>query len=111
MNNELKEKLLQVRPETLARHGAVSEETVREMVTHLRAICQSDYAVATTGIAGPEGGTPEKPVGTVWIGLASAERTVSKLLHFSDQRAQIIERTCNQVFSELIQLIRATCGK
>ena len=110
-SNELKEKLLQVRPETLARHGAVSEETVREMVTHLRAICQSDYAVATTGIAGPEGGTPEKPVGTVWIGLASAERTVSKLLHFSDQRAQIIERTCNQVFSELIQLIRATCGK
>lgn len=108
-SNDLKEKLLQVSPETLARHGAVSEETVREMVVHARERLGSDFAVATTGIAGPDGGTPEKPVGTVWIAVASANEVHTRLLHCSDLRAQVIERSCNQVFNDLIQLIRKTC--
>lgn len=110
-SNELKEDILGISHQTLETHGAVSEETVYEMVTKVRECCHSDYAVASTGIAGPSGGTPEKPVGTVWIGIASEKTVVTKLLHLSDQRAQVVERTCNQIFSELIKLIQTECGR
>ncbi len=71
--NQAKLSILGVRPETLARQGAVHEETAREMAAGARRLAWSDYALATTGIAGPGGGTPEKPVGTVCIGLATPE--------------------------------------
>ena len=70
-SNELKQQLLGVKHTTLAAHGAVSEETVREMALGIRQATGADLGIATTGIAGPEGGTPEKPVGTVAIGLAA----------------------------------------
>lgn len=73
-SNDLKVMLLGVRPETLAQSGAVSEQCVREMAEGARARAAADVAVSTSGIAGPDGGTPEKPVGTVCIGL-SAEGT------------------------------------
>lgn len=66
-SNEVKMNLLHVSPETLKQHGAVSEETVVEMVKGAMKTLKTDCAVATSGIAGPGGGTPEKPVGTVWI--------------------------------------------
>lgn len=75
-SNEAKMKFLGVRAETLDQFGAVSEPTVREMAEGARRVHASDYALAVSGIAGPTGGTPEKPVGTVYIALATPDRTV-----------------------------------
>jgi nicotinamide-nucleotide amidase len=105
-SNAVKESALGVQHSTLEAHGAVSEETVREMVEGVRQRLGTDLAIATTGIAGPDGGTKEKPVGTVWIAVADATHTEAQLLSFPGRRRQQnIDRTVNQAFSMLMKLV------
>ncbi|MGI4806250.1 MAG: competence/damage-inducible protein A [Janthinobacterium lividum] len=103
---EMKERLLGVNPDTLWETGAVSEETVREMVEGALRNFSSDYAVAVTGIAGPDGGTPDKPVGTVWIAVANQEKTIAKKYVFGNKRIQNIERTATNALIDLLRLLR-----
>lgn len=90
---ELKESVLGVSPETLNDYGAVSEQTVKEMAQGAIDHFKTDYAVAVSGIAGPDGGMPGKPVGTVWIAVASSKRVIAKVYNFGNKRAQNIERS------------------
>jgi nicotinamide-nucleotide amidase len=92
-SNRSKEDLLYIKKETLESHGAVSEQVVLEMAVGIRNRFRSDYVIATTGIAGPSGGTPEKPAGTVWIGIATPERVFAKHFLFGDNRERNIRRT------------------
>lgn len=91
--NELKQRLLNVKEKTLATYGAVSEQTAKEMALGAIANFKTDYAVAVTGIAGPNGGTKEKPVGTVWIAVANKQDVKAKLYNFASKRFQNIERS------------------
>jgi nicotinamide-nucleotide amidase len=83
---EIKMRQLGVKPETLEKHGAVSEPTIHEMANIVRAKFNTDIGVATSGIAGPGGATPEKPVGTVWIAYSDKNKTVTKKLQLSKDR-------------------------
>lgn len=92
-SNALKQSVLGVKEQTLAAFGAVSEETAKEMALGAVANFKTDYAIAVTGIAGPIGGSAEKPVGTVWIAIANKNEVNAKLYKFASQRAQNIERS------------------
>jgi nicotinamide-nucleotide amidase len=102
---ELKESVLGVKNETLWQHGAVSLETVTEMVEGALLNFKSDYAIAVTGVAGPGGGTPDKPVGTVWIAVASAKKIVTKKFTFGAKRLQNIERSAISALGMLNTLL------
>jgi nicotinamide-nucleotide amidase len=91
--NEIKERLLGVDPDLLARHGAVSGETARAMAGGLLPCLGCDIGVAATGIAGPDGGSQDKPVGTVYLGLATRDTVTDRLCHFTGSRRQIQEKT------------------
>lgn len=93
-SNQMKEQLLGVSSNSLEKYGAVSEQVAREMVEGVKRVMHADYAVATTGIAGPTGGTAEKPVGTVWIAVSGPAKTVVKKFTFvGDQRDRNIVRS------------------
>lgn len=92
--NDVKQRVLQVSASDLENKGAVSQEVVEQMARNARELLQTDYAVATSGIAGPDGGTADKPVGTVWMAVASARGVNSRLCHFGPAggRARVIYR-------------------
>ncbi|MCA0362633.1 MAG: competence/damage-inducible protein A [Bacteroidetes bacterium] len=85
-SNEAKMEVLKVKQETLTKFGAVSEETVKEMAIGAKNLLKTDYAISTSGIAGPDGGTPEKPVGTVWLAVTDGTETLTKKLTLGNQR-------------------------
>ncbi len=105
--NEFKINNLGVKKETIAQHGAVSEETVREMATQVRLLFKSDIGIASTGIAGPGGATPEKPVGTIWIAYADEKKVVTKKLLLGGTRLINIQGTAMAVFN----LVRMEIGQ
>ncbi len=92
-HNDHKINVLGVKAETLEAHGAVSEATVEEMAENVRKLFKSDIGAASSGIAGPGGGSEEKPVGTVWIAYADGEKTISKKLQLTKNRKLNIELT------------------
>ncbi|WP_319503593.1 competence/damage-inducible protein A [uncultured Draconibacterium sp.] len=105
-SNEMKEQLLGVSRENLEKYGAVSEQVAREMVEGVKRVMKADYAVATTGIAGPTGGTEDKPVGTVWIAVSGPEKTVVKKYTFvGDQRDRNIVRSGQSALQLLRRMV------
>jgi nicotinamide-nucleotide amidase len=104
-DNTLKKTIAGVRQETLDSYGAVSAETVREMAEGIRAATGADYALAVSGIMGPDGGSPEKPVGTVWVGLAGREETATHHFQFRFDRMRNIELTSNYALNALRRYI------
>ena len=106
-SNEIKERLLGVAHETLENYGAVSEPVVREMALGAKSAMCCDCAVATSGIAGPSGGTPEKPVGTVWVAVAVGETVYTKLLQLVDNgRLANINATVEKVLELLLEKLK-----
>jgi PncC family amidohydrolase len=100
-SNEVKEKFLGVRPETLKKHGAVSEAVAREMAGGARKRFGADFAVAVTGIAGPSGGTKDQPVGTVFISVAGASGTLVERRSNPFGREKFKEATARQALEML----------
>ncbi len=104
-SNAAKMNILGVEESTLARHGAVSEATVRQMVAGARRVLACDCAVATSGIAGPGGGTADKPVGTVWIAAATPEAARTQLLHLPGDREAISSAAAARALMLLINML------
>ena len=108
-DNSVKTNILGVSPETLNTDGAVSESTVRQMAEGVRTLLHTDYAIATSGIAGPTGGTPDKPVGTVWIAWATPEGTQAQCFHFgaAREREQITLRAVTEALVRLVECLKS----
>ncbi len=108
-SNEIKEKVLGVKTESIFEHGAVSEQVAKEMAIGVKSVLNTDFAVATTGIAGPDGGSEEKPVGTVWIAVAGENSVYAQKFVFGNNRERNIIRSGqtalqllrNQILNEL----------
>lgn len=105
-DNAVKQQVLGVHPESLEKYGAVSEVVVREMAEGVRALMHTDYAIATSGIAGPDGGSAEKPVGTVWIAWATPNGTTAECFHLGKLREQVTDRACLRALIGLLKQIR-----
>lgn len=106
-SNDVKVNVLGVDEKAILDYGAVSEEVAKQMAIGAIKIMNSDYAIATTGIAGPDGGTDEKPVGTVWVAVANKKgECIASQHNFYSSRDNFIDRTTNEGFSKLIRFIK-----
>ena len=104
-SNEVKANILHVQQEDLDRYGAVSERVVAAMAYGVKRVLNTDYAIATSGVAGPDGGTPEKPVGTVWLGIATPQKVHTFLLHLRGDRQTITDTAANLALVQCLKLI------
>lgn len=104
-SNRLKNKLADVSNTTLEKYGAVSEQVVREMAEGGRRVLNVDCVMAVSGVAGPDGGTPEKPVGTVWISVATPDKTIAKRFQFGENRGRNLTMTALSATNLLRQVL------
>lgn len=107
-SNDVKAEVLGVSRSDIARHGAVSREVAEQMALGAAKLMRTDCAIATTGIAGPEGGSKFKPVGTVWFAVKFRDRIVSECIRFDGDRDEVIESATNHAMVMLINLLRNT---
>lgn len=105
-DNSVKEHLLNVPAELIKTRGVVSEEVVRIMAESVRKRLNTDFSMATSGIAGPTGGSIEKPVGTVWIAWATPQGTTAECFHLGKLREQITDRACTKALVGMIERVR-----
>lgn len=103
-SNRIKSELLGVKKETLESFGAVSEDVVKEMALGVKKLYGSTYSIATSGVAGPTGGSVEKPVGTIWVAVAGPDRVVTRKFQYGTDRARNVARTTASVLN-LLRLI------
>ena len=104
-DNSVKEQLLGVPAEMIKSHGVVSEEVVCRMANAVRKQIHTDYAIATSGIAGPTGGSKEKPVCTVWIAWATPQETTAECFHLGKLREQVTDRACTKALVGLLKIL------
>lgn len=109
-DNSVKEHLLDVPAEIIKARGVVSEEVVIQMANAVRKQIGTDYSIATSGIAGPTGGTKEKPVGTVWIAWSTPEGTTAECFQLGKLREQITDRACTKALIGMLERIRGLEG-
>lgn len=105
-DNSVKEHLLGVPAEMIKAHGVVSEEVVRVMAESVRIQLNTDFSIATSGIAGPSGGSAEKPVGTVWMAWSTPNGTYAECFHLGKLREQITDRACTKALVKMIELLK-----
>jgi nicotinamide-nucleotide amidase len=100
-SNDIKMNLLKVDSQLIEKFGAVSREVVIAMAQNVRLLMKSDYAIAVSGVAGPDGGSIEKPVGTVWIAIATSNSVQAKVFNFGEHRIRNIRRAAIAALNEL----------
>lgn len=109
-SNDSKELYLFVPEEVIAEKGAVSSEVAKEMAEGVKETTEADVALSVTGVAGPGGGTPEKPIGTVYVGLASKDGTVVRKFLFSGDRLSIKEQTSEEALKMVLDYLEGRLG-
>jgi nicotinamide-nucleotide amidase len=106
-NNKVKSNLLNVPPLLFAKKGAVSDEVAQKMSQGVRKLAKTDFAISITGIAGPTGGTPAKPVGTVFIAASNKNKTISRKFNFKGNRSTIRKKAALQSLRLLKSILKA----